>query len=79
MSYFFQFVLASDLKLEDLICIFLIFNLLGHLLSFIVHSILIKCLGMIELVRIYFRIELSELVIHVSCICIILDIEVAVP
>ena len=59
MGYLFKFVLNSDLKLEDLLLVLLVLDLLSHLLGFNIESSLIKRLGMIQFVGVHLRVELS--------------------
>lgn len=61
----FKLVLYSNLKLENLISIVGVFNLLSNFLSLSVHSSLEERLSMVQLVLVDIWIKLGELVIHV--------------
>ena len=53
-------------------------DLLGNLGRLLVHASLEKALGMVELVLDDIRVELGELIVHVSSARIVLHVEVAV-
>lgn len=78
MSHFFKFILDVYLKLDDAICEGGIFNLLSNFRSFSVKASFEQALGMIQLVLAHVGEEFGELVIHVSCIAIVLDVEITV-
>ena len=67
-----------NLELEDAVGILRVIDLLDNLLSFGVQAVLEEGLGIVEFVALVIRIELGELVVHLACLLIVLDIEVAV-
>jgi hypothetical protein len=73
-----ELILDSDLKLQDLLSEVLVFDLLSHLLGFGVQAGLVKTLCMVELVRVYFREKLGQLIVHVGRLGVVLNVEVAV-
>ena len=78
MSDFLELVLTSYLQLENFVCVILVFNLLSYLLGFIVHNIFVERLGMIELIGVYFWVELGELIVHICSVSIVLDVVVTI-
>ncbi len=61
-----QLILNGDLELQNTIGVVWILNLLSDLLRLGVETSLVQGLRVVELVRIDFGVELSQLVIHVS-------------
>lgn len=76
MSDFLQFILDGDLELKNLISILLVLNLLSNFLSIGVETSLVETLGMVELVAINLREELSQLIIHICRLSVILNVIV---
>jgi hypothetical protein len=73
-----EFILNGDLKLEHLLLILLVLNLLSHLLGLHVHACLVETLSVIELVGVDFWVELGQLVVHLGRLGVVLDVEVTV-
>ena len=78
MCHLFKFILDMGLELENLVGVFWIFNLLGNFGCFLIHSSLEQALSMVKLVLSNIWIEFSELIIHVGCASIVLDVEITV-
>jgi len=66
-----------DLKLQDLVSILLTLDLLGNFACFGISSSLQERLGMVKFVLVYIGVELGELVVHLSGVSVVLDVEVA--
>jgi len=73
-----ELVLDSNLELENAVSVILVFDLLGNLLSLLIHSSLVEGLSVVHLVLVHVWVELGELVVHVSCIAVVLNLKVAV-
>lgn len=78
MGSFFKLVLDSNLKLEHSVSVLLVLNLLGNLLGLLVHGCFVQRLSVVHLVLVHIGVELGELVVHVSCVAVILNLKVAV-
>ena len=78
MCHFFELILNMGLKLQDLVSIFGVFDLLCNIGSLQVHTCLKQALCVVKFVLGNIWEELRELVIHVSSATVILDVEVAV-
>lgn len=66
-----------NLELQDLVGVFLALDLLGNFACLRVSSSLQERLGMVKFVLVYVGVELGELVVHLSGVSIVLDVEVA--
>ena len=77
VGHLFELILDVSLKLQDLLSVLGVLNLLGNLGSFLIHASLEETLGMVKLVARDIRVELGKLIILISSISIVLNIEVA--
>ena len=75
---FFQFILNSDLQLQDLVRVLSILNLLSDLLSLGVQASLVQRLCVIQLVRVDLRVKLGQLIVHVGRLSIVLNVIITV-
>jgi len=66
------------LKLQDPLGVVGMIDLLSDLRCLLVHAGLEKALGVVQFVLDHIRVELGELVVHISSTRIVLHIEVAV-
>ena len=78
MRHFLELVLDVHLKLKDLVSIVGVVDLLSNLRGFLVEASLKEALGMVEFVLDDVWVELGQLVVHVGCTAIVLNVEVAV-
>ena len=78
MGHFLQLVLDVHLQLHNLLSVLWMVDLLGHFRGFLVHTGLEQALSMVKLVLDHVRVELSQLIVHVGCASVVLNVEVAV-
>lgn len=78
MGNLFQFILDSELQLLDLGLVIWVIDLLGHFRCFCVQCSLEEGLCMIQLIRVYLRIEFRQLIVHICRLSVILDVIVAI-
>lgn len=73
-----KLVLDMHLELQDLVGVIRVIDLLGHLRRLLVHAGLEEALGVVELVLDDIGVELGELVVHIRCAAVVLNVEIAV-
>ena len=78
MGHFLQFVLNVNLQLHDALGVSGIFDLLGDFAGFNVEPGLEEALGVVEFVLGDIGVELGQLIVHVRCVAVVLDVEVTV-
>lgn len=78
MGHFLQFVLNVNLQLHDALGVSGIFDLLGDFAGFNIEPGLEEALGVVEFVLGDVGVELGQLIVHVRCVAVVLDVEVTV-
>lgn len=76
MLDFLEFILNSDLQLQNFVSIVRVLDLLADFGGIGVEGGLEQGLGVVHLVRVHIRVELSQLVVAVGGVTVVLDLEV---